>query len=542
MDFSPAQINDVEKVAYWPETGEHLLAITGVMSDSVALEATKNWKAGFENPEIALKTLAEGTGLHGARRLIVLSHADREDDLQTLQFLDKTVQRRPGFAYLLGGHDHDVNWSQVNLPGPTGHAVFSKSLSNFRSLRVFLMSRSQLIVDELRHLVRASGVMANLQDKKFFGKRGECVGQQIRTQMLEILKSEEIGCDVGVRLNADALCEEEPQEEFANMVEEELEKDDKRSKESFVKSRLGIDKIDIRDRQMRSAPMPFGTFVAECVRRGTGAHYALIHSGCFRGDDVFPAVLSEQLLYNLFIYDQETAEPKAILLAELERTHLEALVCYGRKKKGHGAYPQCSPTELPDNSEMLKVAIPLYILEKEQDGYRDIFTNKIRWTKDQLDEKVSTWKQKTWSIIELVKRCEEWEDCLKLLEGTAHPPDDDQKKSQERESFVKACEKIKKYFDSNPDDDICMRVRRVFDHDSPYASIVWCEWSNYSRIEQDPTDGRLTEACQDLRKWLAMNKSVKERMNNEIRGELSQGGRLVEEKIAEATTLITWPE
>ena len=143
VDFKSAGIDGIKDVHFWPSEQNPLFAITGIMSKPVVSKALK-WGAKFTALETTLEECFEAKKFGSARRLVVLSHADQVEDLSTLKYLDDN-DRGPKFSYLLGGHDHDISWSQLNQRGFAGNSVFSKCLSNCCSLRVFLISRSRAV-------------------------------------------------------------------------------------------------------------------------------------------------------------------------------------------------------------------------------------------------------------------------------------------------------------------------------------------------------------------------------------------------------------
>ncbi len=554
VHFSRTQIRGVEELVYWPSAARALFAITGLMSETVASKA-KEWRADVEPPMIALEELINKVRQRGASRLIVLSHADRNDDLEFLRLLDRIVDGNPGFAYLLGGHDHDVNWSQVNPTGPTGNAVLSKSLSNCRSLRIFLVSRSQLLVDEIRCLVESNGAIGNTwknerlaksQKNKSLGEQGERVLRQLQTGMrksdvLAALKSEEIGCDVGIRLQAAELSQIPAEKEFTRMVENETDRGKRLDKENsgaerphkdlHVDLRDRVQSIDVRDSQMRHRPMPFGKFVAECVRIGTAADYALIHSGSFRGDDKYLAVLNKQLLEDVFIYD----DPTAIIVVDLDQKHVDAIVNHGEQEsmKGNGAYPQCSPDKPPSNKGCLKIAIPSFILENDLDGYQGALLRSTGLSKDELKMEMDTWKKQSCSIIEKVT--DNANQCIHLL-CTEPPSDKNPQEDLLLDGFKSACAKAVQYDNANLGRLNYTEIRNALNRGSGSALLGWHESDEYSRqtfksIDDMPPD--LIAAFDPVLKWATNSRDARESMHG-IRRTLSARGEHVEAEIAEA--------
>ena len=253
-------------------------------------------------------------------------------------------------------------------------------------------------------------------------------------------------------------------EEYTQFVDEQLKRATPLETKPMAVTPAGLKGIDVRDKQIRSSQMPFGVFVAECVRTGTKADFALLHSGCFRGDDCFKPVLNQQLLGDVFIFD----DPPSIIVAELERSQLDAILEHGKRKLRDGAYPQYSPS-LPPELHRLKVAIPWFILDDDGDGYRTVLKNSATWTDDQINEKLEGWTKTNWSIIDLVTS--EHKNHMSLLDDAgaakSEPLPDDAIKS-----FIVACGDLRKYFGPNAQT-VHTKTSNAIRSQSNEGSVFW---------------------------------------------------------------------
>jgi 2',3'-cyclic-nucleotide 2'-phosphodiesterase (5'-nucleotidase family) len=130
----------VSEIAFWPET-QPFLAITGIAGEQTEGKALK---AGFvPKPGGWRKTVVdvvEKIRKHGGiRLLVVLSHMDRDEDKE-LQGILGEYWGDYGFAYVLGGHDHDISWTESDQ----SNSLLSKCLSNCKTITVAAVPSSSL--------------------------------------------------------------------------------------------------------------------------------------------------------------------------------------------------------------------------------------------------------------------------------------------------------------------------------------------------------------------------------------------------------------
>jgi hypothetical protein len=146
-------------------------------------------------------------------------------------------------------------------------------------------------------------------------------------------------------------------------------------------------------------PTDFGVFVAECVRRNSGADLAILNAGAFRCDTRLPARLRLRELRDTFLYDSD----QAVLVLDLPRYAIDAALVHGRGKAGSGGYPQVAPDELPEG-DRLRVAIASYLItdDKSIDGYDVVFAQALEVTPQVFRAEASAAVQLRYSIIDAV--------------------------------------------------------------------------------------------------------------------------------------------
>jgi 2',3'-cyclic-nucleotide 2'-phosphodiesterase (5'-nucleotidase family) len=143
-------------------------------------------------------------------------------------------------------------------------------------------------------------------------------------------------------------------------------------------------RLDATDISLRSRSTDFGNFVADAVKRQTGAEVVLINSGCFRYDDEIPPQVMLSHLYDVFLYDRADA----LVIARLSRSELVAFYEHAVSRSGHGAFLQVSETEdqiknLPEKAD-LKAALIKHMLVNAEDGYVPLLARARGRTEDEI--------------------------------------------------------------------------------------------------------------------------------------------------------------
>ena len=124
-------------MALWPKD-DPFLAILGLSGEQTELEAHK---VGFEPLDLGatvadcIKEVKED-GRLGA--VVALTHMDRGED-RKIQRVFAQHWRKWGAAYLLAGHDHDIDWAESFRS-----TVMSKNPSNGKSIAVLVLSKTAI--------------------------------------------------------------------------------------------------------------------------------------------------------------------------------------------------------------------------------------------------------------------------------------------------------------------------------------------------------------------------------------------------------------
>jgi 2',3'-cyclic-nucleotide 2'-phosphodiesterase (5'-nucleotidase family) len=128
----------VEPLAFWPRT-RPFLAITGLAGKQTQGKALENgWTV--EDPKATIERIIQRVTPDPAiRGLVILTHMDRDEDLDLCRFLQSCWPPR-GAVHIIAGHDHDIHWAEPRV----GRVFLSKSLSNAKSVTVILIPRDFL--------------------------------------------------------------------------------------------------------------------------------------------------------------------------------------------------------------------------------------------------------------------------------------------------------------------------------------------------------------------------------------------------------------
>jgi hypothetical protein len=119
----------------WPSGEEPVVALTGVVSESVYASFKGAWN--YTPGQATLATFVEET--ESVPFHVILTHATRQED----RALRRGLPRR---TYLLGGHDHDIRHVEDD-----GAPIF-KNLSNLQTIRILLLLSGGLGAYEQLHL------------------------------------------------------------------------------------------------------------------------------------------------------------------------------------------------------------------------------------------------------------------------------------------------------------------------------------------------------------------------------------------------------
>lgn len=410
----------VEPMILWPSPEQPLVALTGVVSESVSRSFPKGWE--FSPPRESLKTFARETRDVPFR--IVLSHANRMEDRELRQGL-------PPRTLILGGHDHDISWVEDDA-----QPVF-KNLSNLQTVRVvFLLagggSPRLALRMELDRLEREWGDAAvrTVEDVHALAEGDlelpvprfpldvetllACVTPTDRAVFREDWEDPRFD---GMRADRSALalaCGDLPS--FEDYLHCSLRCDDHEPADDVADEMLktsaaierdgsalvrdfggdGVAALEVRDEHIRRAPTDFGVFVAECVRRATNADLALLNAGAFRCDVRLSPVLLERDLGDTFLYDGDTA----VVVVELHRDVYGALLEHGHSEmRGTGGFPQVAGAAAQEK-EIVRVALSSYLLcdPRSVDGYERVLADAM----GVQPSAVSTWVKTNaigWSSI-----------------------------------------------------------------------------------------------------------------------------------------------
>jgi hypothetical protein len=426
----------IKKTVLWPSEKNPIIAITGIVSETVHRGFPESWK--FLDPKKTLTKFAKSTKKSPFH--IVLTHAGREEDRQ----MRKGLARK---YFLLGGHDHDIDWGEHDWP-----AVIYKNKSNLETVRVILLFAGS--ASSWFELYNAS---ENLAAQRFSNAKPAVRKEIFRSTNYDHLvkfpnDAEKIlskisKVDAAVFRNAWQNFDREQLNIPCKMmdalfilprIEDHREKllrcedhthPSSQSDEDYIREQtkmeidatvvkdatdIAPDGVDVSDLLLRHYPAPIGTFAAECIRKKAQADIAILNAGSFRVDGILPSKITVHDLKECFLYDSATC----IIVLPLPRDAVEAMISHGRKQLGLGGYPQTAPSEIPPKDELL-VAITSYLLESDYslDEYDKVLSEYYGIETAELRAKVTELAKERFSIISAIVSFAEATDLQKITES-----------------------------------------------------------------------------------------------------------------------------
>jgi hypothetical protein len=431
----------LKRHALWPSNDDPLIAITGIVSESVyqGFNPKSNWA--FNSPEESILEF-----LRDNKRIpfrIVLSHASREEDRLIRDAVIKSIVGEDGHyimvppyrSYILGGHDHDINWIEGEY-SELGDGIeryndwtipISKNLANLKTIRCFLLLAGglgeihRITIDEnIQYFANsevarwaAQELQRNLDPDSSCNRRTsplQAYPEDLKELLQDIhpLDAKEIetlfsspefheawsnsthnrlGCSLASAFDlipgkpdiisftlkhSDHITSSSIDDDF---VCHSLKLIQSRDDSMVCIDYLSIfnDEFDASEVSIRSIPTLFGCLVAECVRRKAGADLAIINSGSFRSDSIYPPRLSNADLREIFLYDNDNS----IVTLKLPKNAALAMLNHGLCKVGSGAYPQYSPPHVLPDSSYVTLAISAYLVSNDQDGYLTVLSREL---------------------------------------------------------------------------------------------------------------------------------------------------------------------
>ncbi len=325
----------VARGVFWPEDDRNppaLVALTGVVSADVheSFESPdpdpfgalvpgrpRKWKWSFVPPNEALIEFLKTASKIPFR--IVLTHATQNED----RLLRRQIPETPR-TYILGGHDHDIEWVEDNKD-----VYVMKNLANAETVRVLLLlAGGESVTCEVYATYERLAARRR--------EAGKTTPQYPRDLEAVLLGTS----DVDSKVVKHRIENPWPVKKFKKLEEalfstryatdilayklrygdhEAAAPDDAAYVEGALKAVADQDdglpvcdlssktaKLEARDAHIRRHQTNLGVFVAECIRLEAAALVAIINSGAFRCDSELDAKLSVRDLPRRFYTTNQT--------------------------------------------------------------------------------------------------------------------------------------------------------------------------------------------------------------------------------------------
>jgi 2',3'-cyclic-nucleotide 2'-phosphodiesterase (5'-nucleotidase family) len=451
------------KMVRWPPSNP-FLAVIG-LAGSVTMSAARKCGFGVMDPEeTATKCLREIKQDQSIGALVALTHMDREED-RKLQSVIDLEWNKSGCAYILAGHDHDIDWIESH-----GSTVLSKNKANCKSLTLLLLSKSAVaspprtslpqpqlreltdedielddedeeswesFLEKLPSFAEATEIVIGAWRKMVptgmrpdFGRAFENAIREAAIFYDEELLREDVYWGTGIRnlleWSATYACSERERKEWirfgrgknpllevnpdpvaAKTVHEWVQRRDLAMESDggqLIKDFSGMALsagMDATEASLRTHSTDYGNFVVDAIKEATATDIALINSGAFRIDDFVNPRITEQTLWETFLFD------KAGAVSVVDLTVDEALALYSHAslRAGGGAFLQVSESraDVSRRHGRLKVAIATYLLNDRGDGYLDALAEHRGWPIDKVVESFAAIPQCHDTLVDLVR-------------------------------------------------------------------------------------------------------------------------------------------
>jgi 2',3'-cyclic-nucleotide 2'-phosphodiesterase (5'-nucleotidase family) len=128
----------IQRRILWPEEAP-FVAVLGIGGADVRKKCVEHGFVPLDTEAALGQSIAEVATDSRIGALVVLTHMDREEDHAVVDMVRRLWPRQL-CAYVLGGHDHDMNWYE-----PRGNTVYLKNLANGRSVSVIPIRKSALV-------------------------------------------------------------------------------------------------------------------------------------------------------------------------------------------------------------------------------------------------------------------------------------------------------------------------------------------------------------------------------------------------------------
>jgi len=135
----PPGFADVLPLVLWPEREPFLaiVGLSGAQTRGKGVRSPYNWRESDWRAALEAQ-LEEVQARPEIGALALLSHMDRDEDKELQDFLNEKW-RKPALAFILGGHDHDIDWQE-----PGRRCILCKNLSNASTLTAIALSKSAI--------------------------------------------------------------------------------------------------------------------------------------------------------------------------------------------------------------------------------------------------------------------------------------------------------------------------------------------------------------------------------------------------------------
>ena len=320
------------------KSNEPFLAMVGIAGKATLRKAAQRGFSTATSKSSLKRTISKIRKNHPKiSHLVVLSHMDNKEDNDLLKCIERDWD---GYAYLLGGHDHN---EVLSYSGQDSKSILLKGQSNCRTVQIIGIPGS----DNFKNAGPFEGQVAVMN----------------AAELAEFPPNPEVECRIG---------------QWESKLEERL--DWKKSDRIIKRFKAGT-VLDATELQLRKGSTNFGNFVADCISDFVNSDIALINSGHFRGDRKIGDTLRRSDMHRIFVLDKK----ETLVKMTMTRKECTEFLEHAYSEEGRGKILQVSKNTIEilrksKSEDELSVAILWDMLKTNDDGFTTILAKSRNTT------------------------------------------------------------------------------------------------------------------------------------------------------------------
>lgn len=293
--------------------------------------------------------------------LVILSHMNNKEDNTLLKCLEKNWD---GYAYLLGGHDHN---EVLSCSGDDSKSILLKGQSNCRTVQIIGIPRS-----------------GNF-------KNADSIQEQVTVMNVTELAKFSPNPNIEKKIR-----------QWESLLEEHL---DEQKSDRIIKRFKSGTILDATELQLRKGSTNFGNFIADCIRDFANSDIAFINSGHFRGDRKIGNILKRSDMRRVFALDKK----ETLVKITMTRKECIGFLEHAYSEEGRGKILQVSKNTLEilqksKSEEKLSVVMLWDMLKTNDDEFTTILAKSRNATVNSITSRLKKYAIPDSSLFDIVDK------------------------------------------------------------------------------------------------------------------------------------------